>query len=69
MKHEKQLTEFKGKTRAELEKLALELRAKVWHYRIDLAAGKTKNIKEIQAAKKTIARALTVASGLRIAGK
>jgi ribosomal protein L29 len=69
MKHDKQLVELKEKSRAELEKLAVELRAKVWHYRIDLASGKTKNIKEIQAAKKTIARALTIVSGLRIAGK
>lgn len=69
MKHDKQLTEFKGMSRAELEKLALELRAKVWHYRIELASGKTKNIKEIKAAKKTIARALTIASSLAIAGK
>jgi ribosomal protein L29 len=69
MKHEKQLTEYKGKSRAELEKLIVELRAKVWHYRIDLASGKTKNIKEIQVAKKAIARALTVVSSLRIAGK
>ncbi len=69
MKHDKQITEFKGKSRAELEKLVLELRAKAWHYRIDLASGKTANIKEIRAAKKTIARALTVLSGLAIAGK
>ncbi len=69
MKHDKQLTEFKGKSRAELEKLVIELRAKVWHYKIELASGKTKNIKDIKAAKKTIARALTVVSGLAIAGK
>ena len=69
MKYEKQLTEFKGKSRAELEKLVIELRVKVWHYRIELASGKTKNIKDIKAAKKTIARALTVASSLSIAGK
>ena len=69
MKHAQQLIEFKGKSRAELEKLALELRAKVWHYRIDLAAGKTKNVKEICAMKKAIARASTVISARVIAGK
>ena len=69
MKKEKQSAELKGKSRVELEKLVVELRAKVWQYRIDLASGKTKNIKEIQAAKKAIARALTAISGLAIAGK
>lgn len=69
MKKDTKIAEFKGKTRAELEKLVVELRAKVWQYRIDLASGKTKNIKEIKAAKKTIARALTVVSGLASAGK
>lgn len=59
MKHAKQLDEFKGKSKAELMKLVLEFRAKVWQYRIDLASGKTKNIKEIQSTKKAIARALT----------
>lgn len=69
MKKENKIAEFKGKSRAELEKFVVELRAKVWQYRIDLASGKTKNIKEIVAAKKTIARALTVVSALAIAGK
>lgn len=69
MKKENKIAEFKGKSKAELEKLVVEFRAKVWHYRIDLASGKTKNIKEIKATKKAIARALTVISGLTIAGK
>lgn len=69
MKHEKQLAEFKGKSKAELQKLVVEFRAKVWHYRIDLASGKTKNIKEIQSMKKAIARALTILSTVTIAGK
>ena len=59
MKHEKQLAEFKGKSKQELAKLVVEFRAKVWQYRIDLASGKTKNIKEIKVMKKAIARALT----------
>ncbi len=69
MKKENTIAELKGKTKAELEKLVVEFRAKIWQYRIDLASGKTKNIKEIQAIKKAIARALTVLSGLAIAGK
>ena len=69
MKKKDTMAEFKGKSRAELEKFVVELRAKVWQYRIDLASGKTKNIKEITAAKKAIARALTVVSSLTIAGK
>lgn len=69
MKKKDTMVEFKGKSRAELEKSAVELRAKIWQYKIDLASGKTKNIKEIKAAKKAVARALTVASSLRIAGK
>ena len=69
MKHEKQLTEFKGKSRTELEKLVVEFRAKMWQYRIDLASGKTKNVKEIVATKKAIARALTVLSALPVSVK
>lgn len=69
MKHAKQLQEFKGKSKAELAKLVLEFRAKVWQYKIDLASGKTKNIREIQLMKKAIARAMTILSAQRIAGK
>ncbi len=69
MKKKDTMAEFKGKSRAELEKSVVEMRAKMWQYRIDLASGKTKNIKEIKAVKKAIARTLTVVSGLAIAGK
>ena len=69
MKHAKQLEEFKGRSKAELAKLVVDFRAKVWQYKIDLASGKTKNIKEIQSTKKAIARALTVISAQTIAGK
>lgn len=69
MKHAKQLAEFKGKSRAELEKAVVEFRAKMWQYRIDLASGKTKNVKEIKATKKAIARALTVLSAIPASGK
>jgi len=68
MKHSKQLTEFKGKSRAELEALVVEFRAKMWQYRIDIAAGKTKVAKDVVATKKAIARALTIISNLPVAG-
>lgn len=55
----KQLAELKKKPVAELTKMALDLREKLWHYKVDLAAGKVKNIKEIRAVKKDIARLLT----------
>ncbi len=69
MKNEKKIAEFKSKTKAELEKLVVEFRAKVWQYRIDIASGKTKNAKDIRTVKKAIARALTVLSAQAIAGK
>lgn len=55
----KQRMEMKNKPQGELHKFILELRAKLWQYKVDLAAGKVKNIKEIRAAKKDIARILT----------
>ena len=55
----KQLAEMKQKPKGELEKSLLELQGKLWHYKVDLAAGKVKNIKEIRTVKKDIARILT----------
>ncbi len=55
----KQFQDIKNKPVQELHKLLLELRGKLWQYKIDLAAGKVKNIKEIQTVKKDIARILT----------
>ncbi len=55
----KQLVEMRNKPAVELHKLLLELRGKLWQYKVDLAAGKVKNIKEIRAVKKDIARILT----------
>jgi ribosomal protein L29 len=52
-------TDFKGKTKVELNAAVLEMREKIWHSKLDLMAGKTKNIKEIRAMKKDVARALT----------
>lgn len=55
----KQREELKKKSVAEFQKMALDLREKLWQYKIDLAAGKVKNIKEIRAVKKDIARIFT----------
>lgn len=55
----KQFAELKKKPIAECQKMVLDLREKLWHYKVDLAAGKVKNIKEIRATKKDIARILT----------
>jgi ribosomal protein L29 len=69
MKHQKQFAELKGKSRVELEKIVLELRAKVWQYRIDLASGKTNSGKEISGTKKAIARAMTLISAMPASNK
>lgn len=57
--HKKYLQELKKKPAAELAKTVLDLREKLWQYKIDLAEGKVKNIKEIRVMKKDIARILT----------
>ena len=56
----KNLQELRNKAAAELEKdLALN-RERLRALKFDLAAGKVKNIKEIQTVKKTIAQILTI---------
>lgn len=55
----KQFQELKTKSREELQKLALELKNKLWQMKVDLASGKVKNVKEIHAVKKDIAKLLT----------
>ncbi len=61
--------DFKGKTAAELAKLALDFREKLWQSKIDLMSGKVKNIKEIRTMKKDIARILTAQKALASAQK
>ena len=56
----KELEQFKTRTVAELEKNLAEYRDKLWTLRTDLAAGKVKNVKEINSAKKAIALILTL---------
>ncbi len=45
---------------SELQKMALELRKKLGELRFQVSANKLKNVKEMQEAKKDIARILTV---------
>lgn len=52
--------ELKQKSKKELEELLKELREKHRSLRFDLAAGKVKNVREIRAIKKDIARILTL---------
>jgi len=56
----KNLQELKNKIASELQKDLAGNREKLRVLKFDLAAGKVKNIKEIQAVKKTIAQILTI---------
>lgn len=51
---------IKNKPVEEIEKEIAELRTKRVNLKFDLAAGKVKNIREIQNVKKSIAQLLTV---------
>lgn len=52
--------ELLKKSKSELQRLLFETREKLREMRFNLASGKVKNIKEIRALKKDIARILTV---------
>lgn len=52
--------EFRQKTKKELQRTLEEEKEKLRNLKFDLSSGKIKNIKEIGATKKTIARILTV---------
>jgi len=56
----RQFQELKSKPPAELQKNLTGLRDNLWQLKADLAAGKVKNVREIRAAKKDIARILTL---------
>ncbi len=56
----KEFEQHKSKPPSDLEREILEYRTKLRSLRFDLAAGKVKNIKEIQAVKKSIAQLLTL---------
>ena len=58
-----QLEQLKNKPVGELKRNLMEHRDRLWNLKTDLAAGKVKNVKEIQKVKKTIARILTFIHG------
>ena len=55
----KELQQLSKKPVAELRKKVQESRNKLWQLRIDLAAGKVKNIKQIRSLKQDISQMLT----------
>ncbi|MFH1759375.1 MAG: 50S ribosomal protein L29 [Patescibacteria group bacterium] len=50
---------MKNKPLTELQKQLKENRDKLWQLKVDLAAGKVKNVQEIKATKKNIAQIMT----------
>jgi ribosomal protein L29 len=56
----KEFQEYKNKSENELLKDFALYRERLANLKFDLAAGKVKNIREIRAIKKTIARILTL---------
>ncbi len=55
----KELQQLSKKPVAELQKKVQESRNKLWQLRVDLAAGKVKNIKQIRSLKQDISQMLT----------
>ena len=55
----KELQQLSKKPVAELQKKVQESRNKLWQLRVDLAAGKVNNIKEIRSLKQNISQMLT----------
>lgn len=54
------LKNYSGKNKSDLEKDVRGFREKLSALRFDLAAGKVKNIKEIRELKKSVAQLLTI---------
>lgn len=54
------ITEFRQKSKSELQKILVDKHERLRQLRFDLAAGKVKNIREIHQIKKDIARILTL---------
>jgi ribosomal protein L29 len=65
----KETAELKTKPLAELEKFVKDSKEKLRVMKFDLAAGKVKNVKDLRALKKDIARALTFMRGKEDNGK
>ena len=60
------ISELKQKSQKELKKLLEEKREKSRQLRFDLLSGKVKNVREIRAIKKDIARILTIVKNTRV---
>lgn len=56
----KEFEQLKIKPVDELKKNIVEFKDKLWQLKVDLAAGKVKNVKEIKNIKRSIAQTLTV---------
>ena len=54
------ISEFKQKSKKELQRLLRNNQDKLRQLRFDLASGKVKNVREIRQIKKDIARILTI---------
>jgi large subunit ribosomal protein L29 len=54
------IQEIRSKSKKELQRLLEEKREKLRSLKLDLAAGKVKNVREIREIKKDIARILTI---------
>lgn len=54
------IAELRQKNKADLQKLMEEDREKLRQLRFDLAAGKVKNVKDVQKTRKEIARIMTL---------
>jgi len=56
----KEFEELKTKPEVELREMLREIRERLRALKFDLAAGKTKNARELKSLKKNIARILTI---------
>jgi large subunit ribosomal protein L29 len=58
------IAELRQRNKADLEKLMADDKEKLRQLRFDLAAGKVKNVKDIQKTRKEIARIMTLIKSL-----
>lgn len=56
----KDLEQLKNKVKAELENDLTKSLEKLWNLKVDLAAGKVKNVREIRQIRRNIARMKTI---------
>ncbi len=65
MKTTKQITEFRSKSAADLQKIVADLKEDLRKTRLDIMTGKSKNGAAVSKIRKEIARALTVAQEIK----